>query len=85
VENIYPHRAEKDLEYYSKLPYTITVEPWDDGHGLYWVARIAELPQCLIHGDTPEKATRELEEVKMDWIKSNLQRGLPIPEPAPNR
>jgi len=78
-------RINKDLEYYSKLPYTIIVEPWDDGHGIYWVARIAELPHCLIHGDTPEDAAREIEEVKRDWIKSNLQRGLPIPEPVPHR
>jgi predicted RNase H-like HicB family nuclease len=78
-------RINKDLEYYSKLPYNIIVEPWDDGHGIYWVARIAELPHCLIHGDTPEDAAREIEEVKRDWIESNLQRGLPIPEPVPHR
>lgn len=74
---------EKDLEYYSKLPYTIILEQWDDGNGPYWVARVAELPHCLIHGDTPEEAVREIEEVKRDWIKSNLGRGLSIPEPRP--
>lgn len=73
--------TKKDLEYYVKLPYTIILEQWDDGNGPYWVARIAELPYCLIHGDTPEEAVREIEEVKRDWIKSNLDRGLPIPEP----
>ncbi len=72
---------EKDLEYYAKLPYNIIVEMWDDGEGPYWVARIAELPHCLIHGDTPEEAIAEIEEVKRDWIKSNLERGLKIPEP----
>jgi len=72
---------EKDLEYYAKLPYNIIVEMWDDGSGPYWVARIAELPHCLIHGDTPEEAIAEIEEVKRDWIKSNLERGLKIPEP----
>jgi len=71
----------KDLEYYSKLPYTIILEKWDDGDGPYYVARVAELPYCLIHGDTPEEAVAEIEEVKLDWIKSNLQRGLKIPEP----
>ena len=74
---------ERDAEYYAKLPYTIILEQWDDGKGPYWVARIAELPHCLIHGDTPEEAVREIEEVKRDWIKSNLERGLPIPEPRP--
>ena len=71
----------KSLEYYEKLPYHIILEPWDDGQGVYWVARVAEFPHCLIHGDTPEEAIREIEEVKRDWIKSNLERGLKIPEP----
>jgi len=76
---------DKDLEYYTKLPYNIIVEMWDDGDGPYWVARIAELPHCLIHGDTPEEAISEIEEVKRDWIKSNLERGLKIPEPIPHK
>ncbi len=76
---------EKELEYYAMLPYNVIVEQWDDGKGPYWVARIAELPHCLIHADTPEEAIREILEVKMDWIKSNLERGLPIPEPRPRK
>jgi len=76
---------EKDLEYYTKLPYNIIVEMWDDGKGPYWVARIAELPHCLIHGDTPGEAIAEIEEVKRDWIKSNLERGLKIPEPIAHK
>ena len=76
---------EKDLAYYAKLPYTVILEQWDDGKGPYWVARIAELPHCLIHADTPEQATKEILEVKMEWIKSNLERGLPIPEPRPHK
>jgi len=76
---------EKGPEYYARLPYTVIVEQWDDGRGPYWVARIAELPHCLVHGDTPEEATREIQEVKMDWIRSNLERGLPIPEPRPRK
>jgi antitoxin HicB len=75
----------KDLEYYANLPYNIIVEMWNDGKGPYWVARIAELPHCLIHGDTPEEAIAEIEEVKRDWIKSNLKRGLKIPEPIPHK
>jgi len=78
-------KTEKDLEYYIKLPYNTIVEMWDDGEGSYWVARIAELPHCLIHGNTPEEAITEIEEVKRDWIKSNLERGLKIPEPIPHK
>jgi predicted RNase H-like HicB family nuclease len=75
----------KTLEYYSKLPYIIIIEKWDDGRGPYRVARVAELPHCLIHGDTPEEALREIEEVKLDWIQSNLEEGLPTPEPTDHR
>jgi predicted RNase H-like HicB family nuclease len=73
----------KDLDYYSKLPYTIVLEKYDD-QGTYWVARVLELPHCLIHGDTPEEALKEIEEVKMEWIESNLEDGLPVPEPQPH-
>ena len=75
----------KGLEYYTKLPYNIIVEQWDDGDKPYWVARVVELPHCLIHGDTPEEAVRDIEEVKSDWIKSNLERGLKIPEPVSHK
>jgi len=76
---------EEELEYYSKLPYNIILEVWDDGDGLYYVARVAELPHCLIHGNTPAEAVAEIGEVKRDWIKSNLERGLRIPEPIPRK
>jgi len=36
--------VEKALKYYASLPYTIIIEPWDDGQGTYYVARVAELP-----------------------------------------
>jgi antitoxin HicB len=75
--------AKHDLKYYLDLPYTVILEQWREGKHHYWVARIAELPHCLIHGETPEEAIKEIEEVKIGWIKSNLKRGLPIPEPSP--
>jgi antitoxin HicB len=73
--------VEEALKYYATLPYSVIVEQWDDGEGAYWVARIAELPHCMIHGDTPEEAVKGIQEVKMDWIRSNLTRGLKVPEP----
>jgi antitoxin HicB len=75
----------KDIEYYSNLPYTIIVERLDDGEGPYWLARVVELPHCIIHGNTPEEAICEIEDVKRDWIQSNLARGLDIPEPIPHK
>lgn len=78
----YEMKNRKDLEYYEKLPYNIILETWDDGQGPYFVARVAELPHCIIHGDTPEEAVREIQVVKREWIKSNFQRGIKIPEPV---
>lgn len=73
--------VKKDLDYYANLPYTVVLEKWDDGSGPYYVARIAELPHCMIDGATPEEAVSEIEAVKREWIQSNLARGLKIPEP----
>lgn len=69
----------KDVDYYMCLPYHTILEQWDDGRGPYWVARVAELPHCLIHGNTPQEAIAEIEGVKREWIESNLKRGLKIP------
>jgi len=76
---------QKNLEYYEKLPYNIILERWDDGDGPYYVARVAELPHCLIHDDSPEGAIKEIQEVKREWIKSCLDRGVKIPEPIPHK
>lgn len=75
----------KNIDYYAKLPYTIILERHDDADTPYWSARVAELPHCLITGDTPMEALKEIEEVKLDWIESNLEDGLPIPEPKPRK
>lgn len=75
----------KNIDYYAKLPYTIILERHDDADTPYWVARVAELPHCLITGDTPMEALKEIDEVKLDWIESNLEDGLPIPEPKPHK
>jgi len=86
MENIAKSKSlNKDLDYYTNLPYHVILEQWDDGDGPYWVARVVELPHCLIHGDTPPEAASEIVEVMRDWIKSNLERGLKIPEPIPHK
>ena len=48
------------VNYYSSLPYTVTVTEEDDGHGVYYVARVQELPHLIMTGDTPEEALEEL-------------------------
>jgi len=72
----------KNLEYYLRLPYTITLKKGIGDSEEYWVARVVELPFCLTHGATPEEALRDIEDAKKEWIQSNLEDGLPVPEPA---
>jgi len=72
----------KDLDYYMKLPYSISLKRGLGSGEDYWIARILELPHCMTHGATPEEAIRDIEDAKYEWLKSNLEAGLPVPEPA---
>jgi antitoxin HicB len=74
--------ATKDLKYHLKLPYTITLKPGTGEGEKYWIARVLELPHCMTNGDSPEEALKDIEDAKYEWLKSNLEEGLPIPEPA---
>ena len=75
--------AKKDISYYMQLPYSVAIEKWDDGRGPYYVARVTELPHCMITGSTPEEALKEIEDVKQEWLETCLKRGVRIPEPEP--
>jgi antitoxin HicB len=72
----------KDLEYYLSLPYTVTIKRGTGDVVEYWIARVLELPYCMTHGATPEEALRDIEDAKLEWLKSSLEAGLPIPEPV---
>lgn len=74
--------AKKGLDYYLSLPYTITLKRGIGDGDEYWIARVLELPHCLTHGATPEEALRDIEDAKREWLGSNLEAGLPVPEPA---
>jgi len=71
-------------QYYANLPYTITVERYDD-QGVYYVARYIELPRFIMTGKTPEEAVRELESEKLEWFELNLEEGNKIPLPLKSR
>jgi antitoxin HicB len=72
----------KNLKYYLELPYTITLKRGTAEGEKYWIARVLELPHCMTHGVTPEEALSDIEDAKLEWLKSNLEDELPIPEPA---
>jgi antitoxin HicB len=74
--------ANKSLEYYLSLPYTIALKRGADAGKEYWIARVVELPHCMTHGATPEEALKDIEDAKREWLKSNFEDRLPIPEPA---
>jgi antitoxin HicB len=74
--------ANKDLEYYLSVPYTIILKRGTGDGKEYWIARVLELPHCMTHGATPEEALKDIEDAKREWLKSNLDASLPIPEPA---
>lgn len=70
-----------EVEYYANLPYHVVIEQWDDGKGPYYVARLLELPGCMMDGKTPEEALQELEDIKREYFEANLEVGNKMPDP----
>lgn len=68
----------KDAAYYEALPYTVTIRKDDEGD---FVARIAELPGCIAHGENESSAIENLRSVQRLWIDEALSAGNAIPEP----
>jgi predicted HicB family RNase H-like nuclease len=73
------------VEHYVSLPYTTTIEKSSGPRGDYYVARIIELPDLIMTGDTPEEALKELEDEKPEFIELYLQLGNKMPEPLSAR
>ncbi|MGB7294174.1 MAG: type II toxin-antitoxin system HicB family antitoxin, partial [Candidatus Aminicenantales bacterium] len=72
--------TKKDLSYYLKLKYPITLSEGADGGRIYYKAEIPDLPGCAASGETVEEALRNLEESRKLWLKVSLKKGLSIPE-----
>ncbi len=59
---------------------------------IYWsnednafIAEVPELPGCIAHGDTPEKALKNAKEAMQLWIDTAKEFGDSIPEPKGER
>jgi predicted RNase H-like HicB family nuclease len=59
---------------------------------LYWepddrifVAEVPELPGCMAHGRTREKALASVEEAMRFWIEVAREAGRKVPEPRARR
>lgn len=72
---------EKNMEYYTRLPYRVEIYPEPDGTG--YTAVIPELPGCMTCADTLDELWDMIEEAKMGWLEISLEDGDYIPEPAP--
>jgi antitoxin HicB len=68
----------KNLDYYSTLPYGISLRRDEDGD---WIARIEELSGCIAHGSSQAEALENIEDVKRVWIEDALEAGEAIPDP----
>lgn len=59
---------------------------------IYWsnednafIAEVPELPGCIAHGETPEKALKNVKGAMQLWIDTAKEFGDPIPEPKGER
>jgi len=73
----------RDLEFYLKHEYSISLRPLTEEEGGGWLAEIPDLPGCISDGETPEEALKNLESAKRTWLKTALKRGQEIPLPKP--
>ncbi len=76
---------EKDIkaqvEYYLKLPYTMTVQ-YQAEQGGYYIAGFLELPDLTMTGSTREEAIRELLLEAPEWFELCIKSGYKIPLPS---
>jgi predicted RNase H-like HicB family nuclease len=59
---------------------------------IYWsnednafIAEVPELPGCIAHGESPEKALKNAKEAIQLWIDTAKEFGDPIPAPKGER
>ena len=60
--------------------YSVFIQ-YDIGDDIY-IASVPELKGCMAHGDTPEKALKEIAVAQKLWIESAAKHGEKVPEPA---
>jgi len=60
--------------------YSIFIQ-YDSSDDIF-VAEIPELPGCMAHGDTPEKAMQEILIAQNLWLDAAKENGIEIPAPA---
>lgn len=71
----------RDLKEYETLTYRVDL--YFDQDDQVWVARYPDLPGCIGHGATKEKAIAKGDEMKSLWLETLLENGETPPEPQP--
>lgn len=75
--------ANRALEEYLALPYTIEViHDMADGYDA-WFARVRELPGCMTEADSFEELGPMIRDAMTGWIETAIEDGQPVPEPRP--
>lgn len=70
----------KSLKDYLSLKYKATLF-WDEDDGC-WFVEYPDLPGCLAHGESKEKAIRAADRAKKSWIETAMEAGWSVPEPS---
>jgi predicted RNase H-like HicB family nuclease len=55
---------------------------WSDEDQVF-LAEVPDLPGCMAHGRTHEKALAEIRVAIAGWVEVALESGLPVPAPRP--
>ena len=71
--------AAKDLDFYLKIAYALTVRPDLDDGG--YIVEFPDLQYCVGTGATIEEAISDAMKAKEEWIKAAFADGIAIPEP----
>ncbi len=71
----------KDLKYYLNLPWTLTLQPVQEDDKKFYKVCVNELPGVCAHGNTYEKAFKNIREALHAAIELYLEMSDPIPEP----
>jgi len=66
---------------YLDLPYNIVIRHITDESGSYYFASVLELNGCYSDGQTFQEAYENIREAMEGWIETNIENGLPVPEP----
>jgi len=57
---------------------------WSDEDGVF-IAEVPELPGCMAHGDSPERALAEGQQAIELWIDTAREMGREVPAPKGRR